>query len=379
MRVAFGTTVLARGLAQGGVDGIGSYTRELLQRMAASPQLSIQPFAYAGPVPPGMASGMVNGGDFQRQALLSLATGLPFGRLQNALAGKVDLLHATDHYIPRLRGIPVVATLMDAIPLAHPEWVTYRFKRIQNEAWRRSAQWAQHILTISEHSRSEIAQWFRIPEKRISVIPLGVDERWFATPTPAALEHVQQRYQLPERFFLAVGTLQPRKNIGTLIAAHRLLAPHTRQESPLVVVGKAGWGCEDVVAQLTHGDGGALRWLRYVPDADMLPLLHQARALVFPSLHEGFGLPVLEAFAARTPVISANTTALAEIAPGGGALMVNPHSSGELADAMRYMLQASSLQVQQLQDRGTTWAQKFTWHATQQRTLAVYQQLLSQL
>ena len=128
-----------------------------------------------------------------------------------------------------------------------------------------------------------------------------------------------------------MGTLQPRKNIGTLIAAHRLLAPQLRQDIPLVVVGKAGWGCEDVMAQLTHGDGGALRWLRYVPDADMLPLLHQASALVFPSLHEGFGLPVLEAFAARTPVISANTTALAEIAPGGGALMVNPHSSGELA------------------------------------------------
>ena len=377
MRVAFGTTVLARGLAQGGVDGIGSYTRELLQRMAASPQLSIQPFAYTGPAPPGMASGMVNGGDFQRQALLSLATGLPFSRLQKALANKVDVLHATDHYIPRLRGIPVIATLMDAIPLAHPEWVTYRFNRAKNEAWRRSAQWAQHILTISEHSRSEIAQWFRIPEKRISVVPLGVDERWFATPSSEELAHVRQHYQLPERFFLAVGTLQPRKNIGTLIAAHRLLAPQLRQDIPLVVVGKAGWGCEDVVAQLAHGDGGALRWLRYVPDADMLPLLHQASALVFPSLHEGFGLPVLEAFAARTPVISANTTALAEIAPGGGALMVNPHSSGELAEAMRYMAQASSPQVQQLQNQGVTWAQKFTWQATQQGTLAAYQQLLS--
>ena len=156
-----------------------------------------------------------------------------------------------------------------------------------------------------------------------------------------------------------------------------LLAPQLRQDIPLVVVGKAGWGCEDVVAQLTHGDGGALRWLRYVPDADMLPLLHQASALVFPSLHEGFGLPVLEAFAARTPVISANTTALAEIAPGGGALMVNPHSSGELAEAMRYMAQASSPQVQQLQNQGVTWAQKFTWQATQQGTLAAYQQLLS--
>lgn len=373
MRVAFGTTVLARGLAQGGVDGIGSYTRELLQRMTAAPQLSVQPFAYAGPVPSSIAGSMVNGGDFQRQALLSLATGLPFGTLQKALIGKVDLLHATDHYIPRLRGIPVVATLMDAIPLAHPEWVTYRFKRATNEAWRRSAQWAQHILTISEHSRTEIAQWFRIPEKRISVIPLGVDARWFATPSSEALAHVRQHYQLPERFFLAVGTLQPRKNIGTLIAAHRLLAPHLRQEIPLVVVGKAGWGCEDVVAQLTHGDGGALRWLRYVPDADMLPLLHQASALVFPSMHEGFGLPVLEAFAARTPVISANTTALAEIAPSGGALMVNPHSSGELADAMRHMADMSGAALQCLQQQGVQWAQQFTWDATQRMTLAAYQ------
>lgn len=373
MRVAFGTTVLARGLAQGGVDGIGSYTRELLQRMAQAPDIALQPFAYTCPVPPDMAATTMDAGDFQRQALLSLATGLPFGRLQKALANKVDVLHATDHYIPRLRGIPVIATLMDAIPLAHPEWVTYRFKRAKNEAWRRSAQWAQHILTISEHSRSEIAQWFRIPEKRISVVPLGVDERWFATPSSEELAHVRQHYQLPERFFLAVGTLQPRKNIGTLIAAHRLLAPQLRQEIPLVVVGKAGWGCEDVVAQLTHGDGGALRWLRYVPDADMLPLLHQASALVFPSLHEGFGLPVLEAFAARTPVISANTTALAEIAPGGGALMVNPHSSGELAEAMRYMAQAPSATRQRLQQQGTQWAQQFTWDATQRLTLAAYQ------
>ena len=370
MRVGFGTTVLARGLAQGGVDGIGSYTRELMQRMARSPAIALQPFAYAGPLTPDMAARVVNAGDFQRQALLSLTTGLPFGTLQQALIGKVDLVHATDHYIPKLRGVPVVATLMDAIPLAHPEWVTYRFKRVKTELWRRSAHWAQHIITISEHSRGEIAQWFRIPEKHISVVPLGVDERWFATPTAEALERVRSHYHLPDRYFLAVGTLQPRKNIGTLIAAHRMLPPAMRREAPLVVVGKAGWGCDDVVAQLRQGDGGALRWLEYVPDVDMLPVLRQASALVFPSLHEGFGLPVLEAFAAQVPVIASSTTALPEVA-GQGALLVDPLQPGVWADAMRHVLAAGS-EIEAMTSHGINRAKEFTWARTCELTKKIY-------
>lgn len=370
MRVGFGATVLARGLAQDGVDGIGSYTRELMQRVALSQDVTLQPFAYSGPVPPIMAAYMVDAGDFQRQALVSLATGLPFGAMQNALAGKVDLVHATDHYIPKLRGIPVVATLMDAIPLAHPEWVTYRFKHIKTEAWRRSAHWAQHIITISEHSRTEIAQWFKIPEKRISVVPLGVDERWFAMPAVEELDRVRNQYQLSSQFFLSVGTLQPRKNIGTLIAAHRMLPPALRREAPLVVVGKAGWGCEKVVAELTHGDGGALRWLQYVPDSDMLPLLHQASALVFPSLHEGFGLPVLEAFAARVPVIGSNTTAVPEVA-GQCAVLVNPMVPGAWADAMQYLL-SSGEKIDAMKCSGLARAKLFNWFNTYQATKLVY-------
>lgn len=373
MRVGFGATVLARGLAQGGVDGIGSYTRELMQRMAQSPDIALQPFAYTGPVPPEMVSRLVDAGDFPRQAIVSLATGLAFRTMQQAFAGKVDLVHATDHCIPKLRGIPVLATLMDAIPLAHPEWVTYRFKSLKNELWRRSAHWAQHIVTISEYSRTEIAQWFKIPEKRISVIPLGVDERWFITPTPEALKYVRSRYHLPSQYFLSVGTLQPRKNIGTLIAAHRMLPPALRREVPLVVVGKAGWGCEEVVEQLTQGDGGALRWLQYVPDADMRPLLRQASALVFPSLHEGFGLPVLEAFAAQVPVIASNTTAIPEVA-GEGAILADPTIPAVWADSMKYILTAGS-EIDAMKVRGLNQAKRLTWERTCEATRRLYVKL----
>lgn len=376
MRVAFGATVLARGLAQGGVDGIGSYTRELMQRMAQSPDIALQPFAYAGPVPAEMAASVVNAGDFQRQALVSLTTGLPFRAMQQAFAGKADLVHATDHYIPKLRGIPVVATLMDAIPLAHPEWVTYRFKSLKNELWRRSAHWAQHIITISEYSRTEIAHWFKIPEKRISVIPLGVDERWFAIPAPEEMERVRIKYQLPAQFFLAVGTLQPRKNIGTLIAAHRMLPAALRRDVPLLVVGKAGWGCEEVVAQLKQGDGGALRWLQYVPDADMLPLLRQASALVFPSLHEGFGLPVLEAFAAGVPVVTSSTTALPEVAGQGGAILVHPLITHAWVEAMLHIIDSDEKEKINRQEKGVNWAKKITWNKTSQFTLKKYLEVL---
>lgn len=370
MRIGFGSTVLARGLAQGGVDGIGSYTRELMQRMAQQPDVALHPYAYAGPMPLDMAADLVHAGDFQRQALLALATGHPFNGLQQALATRVDLVHATDHYIPRLRGMPVVATLMDAIPLVHPEWVTYRFKKIKNELWRRSAHWAQHIITISEYSKNEIVQWFRIPEKRISVIPLGVDERWFFRSTAEAVERVRRLYQLPKQFFLSVGTLQPRKNIGMLIAAHRMLPRALRHDVPLVVVGKAGWGCHQIVAELKQGDGGALRWLQYVPDDDMPPLLQQATALAFPSLYEGFGLPVLEAFAAQVPVIASNTTAVPEVAEQG-AVLVDPLKPAAWAEAMQYII-LGDVQIDAMKVRALHRAEKLTWTKTCMATKDIY-------
>lgn len=369
MRIGFGSTVLARCLAQGGVDGIGSYTRELMQRMAQMPDVALHPYAFAGPMPIDMGADLVNAGDFQRQALLSLAAGQPFSTLQQVLATKVDLVHATDHYIPRLRGVPVIATLMDAIPLAHPEWVDYRFKRLKNELWRRSAHWAQHIVTISQYSKIEIGHWFSIPENRISVIPLGVDERWFSKPAAESLERVRRHYQLPDRFFLSVGTLQPRKNIGTLIAAHRMLPKALRYEVPLVVAGKAGWGCNDILTQLKHVNDGSLRWLNYVPDEDILPLLQQATALVFPSLHEGFGLPVLEAFAAQIPVIASNTTALPEVV-GDAGLLVDPLKPGIWAEAMRYV--ATDVGISAMRLRGLNRAKDFTWDKTSMATRQAY-------
>lgn len=373
LRVGFGMTALAHGLAGAGVDGIGAYTRELGARLAYMPGVNLQPFVYGPPteLPSGFRAQDVGG--FQRQALGSLLTGASFPGLRAMARSSVDLFHATDHRVPRLRGTPVVATIMDAIPLSHPEWVAYRLKRIKHALWKRSFHWADRIVTISEFSRAEIERWFGVPGERIGVVPLGVDERWFQPPGATETKRVRARYQLPDAYFLSIGTLQPRKNILRLITAHRRLPEHLRREVPLVVVGKAGWNCKDEVAHLQARDDPSLQWLGYVPDADLPAVLGGAAALVFVSLHEGFGLPVLEAFAAGVPVVASDTTALPEVA-SGAALMVDPTNVGEIADAMHQIVKAPGLATN-LRVSGFERARAFTWERTAEGTLAVYRDL----
>ena len=379
LRVALGTTLWARGLQHGGLDGIGSYTRELMGRLRL-PDSGCTPLPYvfgAGRVD-GIADArdVVHAGNFPVQALMAATVGSPFSGLQ-AMAQGVDLLHATDHLIPRLKDVPVVASLMDAIPLVHPEWVSYRFKGAKHWLWRQSAQWAEHVITISEHSRQEVAQAFGLSPARISVVPLGVDERWFGMSPPDAMARVRQAYALPERYLLVLGTLQPRKNLARIIAAHQALPAPLRLQMPLVVAGRDGGGVTEVVAQLgagEAGDGGPLRWLQYVPDADVKPLLQQASALVFTSLHEGFGLPVLEAFAAGVPVVCSNTTAMPEVA-GGAALQVNPLQVGEITDAMQ-MIARGGTEVDRMVVAGLSRAKQFSWDQTAHGTVQVYRRVL---
>lgn len=373
MRVAFGVSVLARCIQQGGIDGIGTYTRELMAAMPPSAQLEPYLFDSAGVRWQGGAPAMPFG-DFARQAVIATISGGGFKDASRALRPGIDVVHATDHLVPRLRGTPVVATIFDAIPLSHPEWVRYRFKRLKNEMWRRTAFWAQHVITISEHSRQEIVAHFRVPEERITSIPLGVGAQWFAPVDQAVKDAVRVRHALPERYFVSVGTLQPRKNIGRLLLAHASLPEYLQREFPLVVVGKPGWGCEDVVAQFGSNSLKHVVWLRHLPDADLQVVIKCATALVFPSLHEGFGLPVLEAFAARIPVVASNTTSIPEVA-GDAALLMDPLRIDDMADAMRRVAEDSALAAR-LAALGQERVRAFTWEACAEKTLRVYEMMV---
>ena len=264
---------------------------------------------------------------------------------------------------------------MDAIPLSHPHWSRGNHRGLKNALWVRAANWADQIITISEYSKLELAKWTGISLNKISVIPLGVDKRWFREVPAAEFAQVRARYALPERFFISVGTLQPRKNIEGAILAHRSMPQAERQRVPLVIVGRAGWKCEAVLKMIDEDtSSGAVRWLQHVPEADLLAVVKSASALVFASLAEGFGLPVLEAFAAQVPVVTSNTTSLPEVT-GDAALTVDPLDVAALSAAMTRVIGDEAL-ANDLKQRGLLRAQVFNWQTCAAATVGVYQEVL---
>ena len=376
MRIGFGCTILSRGLNGAGVDGIGSYTRELGSKLLTKKDIALSPVIFRGTAGekfpfPGPAYRYPQ--PFSSMAGIAALTKCPFPSPKTE--GEIDIFHATDHLIPKLSHIPVIATLMDAIPLSHPEWVHTRLAKLKNWLWRQTAQWADHILTISEYSKHEIARCFGIPPEKISVIPLGVNRCYFERFSQEEKREIVTRYALPDRFFLALGTLQPRKNIEHILDAHAALPEQLQEEIPLVIVGRAGWGCDALVTRLEDKAlSGHVRWLKYLPERDVRLLLQAATALVFPSLYEGFGLPVVEAFASGLPVIASNTTAFPEIA-GDAALLVDPINPGHISEAMHQLAKSQSL-VDSLTEAGLARARQLSWEACADRTVEVYRKVL---
>jgi alpha-1,3-rhamnosyl/mannosyltransferase len=264
---------------------------------------------------------------------------------------------------------------MDAIPLSNPEWASSSFRALKNALWKKATTWADHVVTISEFSKSEIVKHFDIDAGRISVVPLGVDVRFFSPLMENEMNGVLSKYQLPENYFLFIGTLQPRKNLARVIDAHQSLPVSVRREYPLVIVGRAGWGCDDLVLRLkSMPENEPIHWLGGVDDMAKRALLQRAKALVFASLSEGFGLPVLEAFASSTPVIASNATSLPEVV-GDAALLVDPLRVDDIANAMLRITGDSSL-ADQLKWRGLSRSRSFTWDACADKTRAIYRQMV---
>ncbi|MEM5329962.1 glycosyltransferase family 1 protein [Paraburkholderia sp. JHI2823] len=378
MKVGFGTTALARSIAHGGVDGIGSYTRELGRALIARGGVDLVPAGYRtfvgddvlpGALPP------LNLGRHAVMATLGAVGPWKCAAEEELVTAHIDVFHATDHLIPKLSAIPVVATLMDAIPLSNPEWTTMKLATLRRWLLRRSGAWADHVITISDYSKRAIAEHFDIAPERISVVPLGVHPRFFEQIDQTARDEVLKRLSLPERFFLCLGTLQPRKNLERVMDAHASLPAALRREVPLVVVGRAGWGCESLVARLRASETeGSARWLQYLPDFDVRAVMQSASALVFASLGEGFGLPVVEAFASRLLVIASNTTSVPEVA-ADAAIQVDPCNAGEIAEAMRLVIEGPR-EADVLREAGLARARELTWEACAAKTVAVYQSVL---
>jgi len=291
---------------------------------------------------------------------------------QDYLFPGVDLFHATDHLLPHFRRIKSVFTLHDLIFLFHPETHKPMNRWFLTLMMPRFLRAADAVIAVSECTKRDAIRFYSIPEEKITVIYEGVSPR-FRPANPEAVRAVREKYGLPERFILYVGTIEPRKNLTTLLEAfHHLLAT---RDLRLVFVGKKGWLYEGFFRRLRElGLEDRVIFTGYVPDEDLPAIYSAADLFVFPSLYEGFGLPVLEAMACGTPVVCSNTSSLPEVA-GDAAILVDPTDVRALAGAMERVLTDEHLRAE-IYAKGLGRARQFTWAKAAQETLKVYLEVI---
>ena len=372
MKVGLSANLLEPAYVRRGLDGIGIYTSVLKDGL---PRHGVDVDCWSFPKWGKAEITVGKCWPAPHEAMLARDLALPFLRTRLP----VDLYHVTDYRVIRMQ-CPVVATLHDAIPMMFPQWYGGPVRKLKNALLRLTAKHADHVIALSHFSITELVTCFGVDEKRISVVPCGVFPHWLEQIDTQDMQKTIETHGLRPGYFLFVGTLQPRKNIERILAAYLQLPQALRRERQLVIVGRAGWRCTELLARIKAAQqrGEPVVWLNYVEGETALRHLYSAAgALVFPSLHEGFGIPVLEAFASRTPVVTSNTTSLPE-ASGGAALEIDPTSVDAIADAMQTIVKDERLRERCI-DAGYRRAQQLSWDNTANMTADVYRRVLGRL
>jgi glycosyltransferase involved in cell wall biosynthesis len=327
MRVAIDVSPLRQTRA-----GTARHLRALLPELDAQLGVELVRLAFGGP---GRAAA------FARDVAW-----YPLGLLRRARASAVDVLHCPTYRGPVRSGVPLVVTVHDLAVFRHPEAFNRWSRTYSRAIVPRVLAAARRVIAVSEFTRRELHEVLGVPDERIRVVPNAVGPA-FAPAGPAA----------DGDYVLAVGTLEPRKNLARLLEAVR------RTGIELRVVGARGWGGIEV-------GGNGVRWLGEVPDARLAELYRGAACVAYPSLYEGFGMPVLEAMACGAPVVTSAGGATEEVA-GGAAVLVDPLDSGSIAAG----LEEAAARRDELARLGVARARAFSWAETAAATAAVYREL----
>jgi glycosyltransferase involved in cell wall biosynthesis len=296
-----------------------------------------------------------------RLALL-YAMNAPGNVLLDRLTRRFDVVHLSSQIRRRPRRTRVTATIYDMTCWLMPELHTAANVRADREFAERVMRHADRLIAISESTRRDAIRLMDLPPEKIEVIYCGIADAFFeAKPRPTGRPYV-----------LFVGTIEPRKNVDTLLDAWARLKPSLRDEFELLVAGPEGWGAERTIARLRAGADG-VRYLGYVSEEELPALTAGATVFVYPSLYEGFGFPVAQAMAARVPAITSNLSSLPEIA-AAGSVLVDPRSVDELHSGLELLLTSPSLRAKLARD-GNRQAQEFRWETCARKSLEFFHRL----
>jgi len=374
MHIGLSTSTIEHVLTQGRADGIGVYTGALMRGLPAA-GCEVRGFSFYPTAKSAIAEQFSSGSAMPSSYAMMTLRDLLMPRFVKTRL-PIDLYHATDYRIPRI-ACPVVATLHDAIPLKYPEWCSPRLRGLKNWLQKNATRNADHVIALSHYAVAELVEFFGIREERITVIHCGVGSEWKQVPTESDVDASLRVHGLERGYFLFVGTLQPRKNVERIIDAYLGLPADVRRARQLVIVGRVGWRCEDALNKMKAAiqRGEKIVWLNNLVGEEPLRRIYAgAGVFVFPSLYEGFGIPVAEAFACGVPVVTSNTTSLPEVSQGA-ALEIDPLSITDIGEAMLSMARDNTLRERSIA-AGHARVAQLTWERTAAQTAEVYHSVL---
>jgi alpha-1,3-rhamnosyl/mannosyltransferase len=286
------------------------------------------------------------------------------------------LFHGPAFWLPESSG-PSVATIHDLSVFRFPEYHPAARAQMLQQEIANSVVRADRLIAVSDFVRQEIIEVFGVAPERVAAIHNGVAPGFHPRASTELTPLLNRRGLRCGSYVLCVATLEPRKNLTTLIHAYRLLPEPLRSRFPLVLAGPKGWG--EIGKLDKEIDAGARKgWLRhigYVNDAELPSLMAGAAGLAYPSLYEGFGLPLAEAMASGVPAVISNVSSLPEVA-AGSALEVQPHDVDAMAMALQRMIEDSAWRDSAIA-RGLAVARRYTWERAAAETVEVYQEILS--
>lgn len=385
--------ILAADALRAPLTGIGRYTYEVARRLARHEEVARLRYFSMGqwledPLaaldsPPSEGAKPVRAPRERATLRTRLATSPLAVRIYCALTpmyfgwrlrgNRQSIYHAPNYIVPPFDG-QTVSTVHDLSHILYPQFHPRARVEYLNLTLGPSLARTSHVITVSEAVRQEMIERRLMPPDRITAILEAADAA-FRPHTPQMLEPAMQALGLRAgQYCLFVGTVEPRKNVERLIQAYELLPQEMRREWPLVIAGGKGWNSEAIHARMAKAQ--AEGWLRYVSFVDQrwLPALYAgARLMAYPSLYEGFGLPIVEAMASGTPVLTSNTSCMPEVA-GGAARLVNPLDVEDMAQALEECLSNEAWQAE-AKVKGLARASGLSWDRCVEETVAVYRQL----